>query len=403
MASDALYAIEPLLPSEPVPPALSELAHGVIKVSLACSGLAHPQVLAGIAPLLRAMNSYYTNKIEGQHTLPTDIERALVDDYDADPDRARRQRLALAHMRTEAWGGAAWSGQPWRELFSADALVDVHRHLYEQLSEEDRTTAEGDVVMPGALRARSVRVGDHVAPDPVVLPGLIDRWAQGYRAVPDGERALIAVAAAHHRLTWIHPFRDGNGRAARLHSYLVLIAMGLTNGVWSPLRGLARRQGDYYAHLAEADAARRGDTDGRGSLSHAALCSWIQFWLEVCLDQATFMRGILDLAQMRQRIEACVYFLAAQTDSGLRAEAVTPLYHVFLTGEIERGEWKRMTGLADRTADRLLAACLRHGLLRSESRKGKVGFGVPLSALRFYFPRLWPEAEADTGRSDIQV
>ena len=61
---------------------------------------------------------------------------------------------------------------------------------------------------------------------------------------------------------------------------------------------------------------------------------------------------------MKQRIEACVYFLAAQPGSGIRSEAATPLYHVFLTGEIERGEWKRMTGLAERTADRLLAACL---------------------------------------------
>ena len=111
------------------------------------------------------------------------------------------------------------------------------------------------------------------------------------------------------------------------------------------------------------------------------------------------MRGILDLAQMKQRIEACVYFLAAQPGSGMRAEAATPLYHVFLTGEIERGEWKRMTGLAERTADRLLAACLKQGLLRSASSKGKVGFGVPLGVLRFYFPRLWPEAEAAAERS----
>jgi Fic family protein len=400
MTSDTLYSIEPLLPSEPVPAELSELAHAVVKASLACSGLAHPQVLAGIAPLLQAMNSYYTNKIEGQHTLPADIERALANDYDADPDLARRQRLALAHMRTEAWGKSAWTGRSWRELFSAQELGAIHQHLYAQISERDRTTAEGDVVIPGALRARSVRVGNHVAPDPDMLPGLIDRWALGYRAVPDGERALIALAAAHHRLTWIHPFRDGNGRAARLHSYLVLIAMGLTNGVWSPLRGLARHQADYYAHLAEADAPRRGDTDGRGSLSQAALGTWIKFWLEICLDQATFMRGILDLAQMKQRIEACVYFLAAQPDSGMRAEAATPLYHVFLTGEIERGEWKRMTGLAERTADRLLAACLKQGLLRSASSKGKVGFGVPLNALRFYFPRLWPEAEAAAERSN---
>ena len=38
------------------------------------------------------MNSYYTNRIEGQHTLPVEIEQALRNDYSADADKARRQR-----------------------------------------------------------------------------------------------------------------------------------------------------------------------------------------------------------------------------------------------------------------------------------------------------------------------
>jgi hypothetical protein len=42
-----------------------------------------------LAPLLRAMLSYYTNRIEGQHTRPADIERALAKQYDADEKQAR--------------------------------------------------------------------------------------------------------------------------------------------------------------------------------------------------------------------------------------------------------------------------------------------------------------------------
>lgn len=82
--------------------------------------------------------------------------------------------------------------------------------------------------------------------------------------------------------------------------------------------------------------------------------------------------------------------------SGVRAEALRPLHYLFLTGlSLERGEFKRMTGLGERTAVDLLSALVRRGLLRSDTVQGKVRFGLPLHALRFYFPVLWPEAEAD--------
>jgi DNA-binding IclR family transcriptional regulator len=77
-------------------------------------------------------------------------------------------------------------------------------------------------------------------------------------------------------------------------------------------------------------------------------------------------------------------------------EALRPLHYLFLSGtELERGEFKRMTGLGERTAVTLLTALVKRGLLRSDTPQGKVRFGLPLHALRFYFPALWPEAEAD--------
>ena len=83
--------------------------------------------------------------------------------------------------------------------------------------------------------------------------------------------------------------------------------------------------------------------------------------------------------------------------SGVRVEALRPLHCLFLTGmEMDRGEFKRMTGLGDRTAVTLLTALVKRGLLASDSVQGRVRFGMPMHALRFYFPALWPEAEADT-------
>jgi hypothetical protein len=68
---------------------------------------------------------------------------------------------------------------------------------------------------------------------------------------------------------------------------------------------------------------------------------------------------------------------------------------VLSSGAIERGEFKSMAGLGERTAGTLLAALVKRGLLESDTPQGAVRFTIPLHALRFYFPRLWPEAEAD--------
>jgi hypothetical protein len=93
---------EPLFPEDRVLGSLKELAHEVQKEAWKLAGFAHPSVLHALSPLLRSMNSYYTNLIEGQQTLPADIEKAMRKDFSPIPDRAAKQRLALAHMRTNS-------------------------------------------------------------------------------------------------------------------------------------------------------------------------------------------------------------------------------------------------------------------------------------------------------------
>jgi Fic family protein len=343
------------------------------------------------------MNSYYSNRIEGQHTRPHELERALRRDFSHDAALAARQRLAIAHIEAECELEARYgTGTQALQLYSATAIADIHRTLFARLPQEDLKSAQGVQVEPGGLRTREVRVGQHVAPAANSVPQLLDRWATFYGGVRRGEAALVALAAAHHRLGWIHPFIDGNGRVMRLHTHTLLHALGYTGGVWSPLRGFARSVDRYYALLAAADEPRRGDLDGRGNLSETALVAWIDYVLDVCIDQVQFMRGLLSLETVERRIAACLIFEQQTLRSGVRVEALRPLHYLFLSGqEIERGEFKRMTGLGDRTAVSLLTALVKRGLLRSDSPQGRVRFGLPLHALRFYFPALWPEAEAD--------
>ena len=171
---------------------------------------------------------------------------------------------------------------------------------------------------------------------------------------------------------------------------------GLTNGLWSPLRGFARTEHRYKALLQAADEPRRGDLDGRGNLTQAGLIDWIGYTLEVCIDQVGFMARQLDITSMRGRIEAALAFEAGALKSGVRAEALNPLHYLFATQtELGRAEFKAMTGLGERVATELLSALVRRGFVLSDTPYGKLRFAVPRHALRFYFPALWPEAEQD--------
>jgi Fic family protein len=100
------------------------------------------------------------------------------------------------------------------------------------------------------------------------LPRFLKRFEDAYARLGKME-TIIASATAHHRLLWMHPCLDGNGRVARLMSYAMLHETLDTGGIWSIARGLARQERQYKAHLAACDLPRRNDLDGRGSRSGA--------------------------------------------------------------------------------------------------------------------------------------
>jgi Fic family protein len=386
--------MEPLLPADLKLGALLEQANDLIRASDQLAGKCQAGALDGLRGLLRAMNSYYTNRIEGQHTLPVEIEQALRNEYAPDADKARRQRLALSHMASEQALEQRWPEWSPKDIWSTTMVQNIHQDLFARLEAPDRLLPNGQVLEPGALRTQEVSVGRHAAPLANAVPQFLDRWGDYYARVRRGEMQVLAIAASHHRLAWIHPFADGNGRVARLHTHLALGHMGLTNGLWSPLRAFARSTDRYYTLLDAADQPRAGDLDGRGNLSEKALCDWLGYVVIECLDQVRFMSDLLNLGAMRDRIAACLGFEENVVRAGVRSEALAALHYLFATqGALDRGDFKALLGLGERLATAQVSALLKRGLLVTDSAYGKLRFGVPQHALRFYFPGLWPEAE----------
>lgn len=395
----AFRSFQPLLPEAKAGAQLLERAAELVaeghRLETAARGLS-----GALSPLLRSMNSYYSNRIEGQHTRPRDIARALAKNLDADRELARKQRLAVAHIDAESALERALPSDR-AQLYAPEFVKRIHSELYGRLPEHDRLDPTGRRIIPGVTRTTEVTAGRHLAPPARDVPGLLAQWQEAYSKVPGIEQALVSAACAHHRLLWVHPFLDGNGRTARMHTHLVLDALELTHGLWSPLRGMARAHEEYYARLNNADLPRRYDLDGRGPLSQEELVAFASWFLDICLDQARFMRRLLGLEQLKERIADLLLWLSANPwvvgseKSVIKTEALEALHYVAISGPLDRSRFLAMTGLPPRTARRVLASLLDFGVLEAESPRAKVQFAVPLQSLRFLFPHLWPEAEAD--------
>lgn len=391
--------MEPLFPSDDSA-GLDDLAVKVIRTSAALADAVHPITRKGIVELVRTMNSYYSNLIEGHNTHPVDIERALRKDFSHDPAKRARQLESSAHIDVQKLVEKRVAEDEQLNVVSEEFICWIHKEFYKKMPDEYLKVPGKDghtkSITPGELRSDHVEVGRHLPPHFDFLKEFLRRFEEGYNPSHlSSIRSVVAAAASHHRLAWIHPFLDGNGRVTRLvtHAYLKKAQID-GDGLWTVSRGFARNRDRYVEALESADQHRRGDLDGRGNLSNAGLLKFCQFFLDTALDQIQFMSELLELDSMLQRIKA---FVDRQVAFGnLKYEAGYLLQDVFLRGEITRGEIPRIMGLPERTARRITASLLKEGYLVSETEKGPVRLGFPTSVIGYYFPRLYPAGVEDS-------
>lgn len=393
---EAVDRIEPAhleAPTGPIADVVAELTAAAAVLGRAL----HPRTAANLADFVRIMNTFYSNLIEGHDTRPRDIERALAGEFDADEGRRDLQLEAAAHVRVQREIDAMAREGHLIEPAAATFVARLHREFYRDAPEAMlRVEGAGRSfrMVPGEWRSapeHDVAVGRHAPPSSERVADFMAHFERRFRMANMGAAGkVMAIPAAHHRLNFIHPFPDGNGRVSRLMSHAMAHRAGIgAHGLWSVSRGLARgleSRGEYKRMLDHADQPRQGDLDGRGNLSERALADFVLWFLKVCLDQVTFMTSLFELDVLSKRLRRLV-----EMDLSLRPECARLLEEALMRGEFDRGEAARITGLPERTARRVLNDVTAKGLLASDTPKGPVSLRFPASSLEVLFPRLYPE------------
>jgi Fic family protein len=390
------YRIEPCLLEE----ARGELLDLLTEIAAAAGALGgrlHPRTATNLADLVRVMNCYYSNLIEGHNTRPREIERALANDLDADEPRRNLQLEARQHIRLQRQIDRSFAEGTLPEPAATAFIRHLHRDFYRE-APQAMLLVEGAgrrfLMAPGELRSQPEHdnaVGRHQPPGSAVVASFMAHFEKRYSFETLGSAMrLLALPAAHHRLNYIHPFPDGNGRVSRLMTHAMALKAGIgAHGLWSISRGLARgleSRTEYRSMMDHADTPRQGDLDGRGNLSQHALEEFSLWFLKVCLDQIHYMSGLFQLEGLAGRLQAY-----AMTH-GWRAEAAVLLAEILHRGEIARGDAATITGLKERTSRDLLGLLLTDGIVGSDSQKGAISLRFPVKSLDVLFPQLFPQS-----------
>lgn len=408
MPVPAISLLEPLIPDSP---ALREQATALMSSAASLGRHVHPFTLQAVAELLRTVNCYYSNLIEGHNTHPVQIERAMRQEYAADSHLRDLQLEAEAHIAVQQLAEKRLLAEPRLNVSGAEFVCWLHREFYIRLPDRLRIVRDPHdgreiMVEPGVIRTYDVRVGDHIAPPFGEVQGLLERFAAVLD--PAGHSPVEALAlsgSVHHRLLWIHPFGDGNGRVVRLLSdaYLRRIGVG-SAGLWSVARGLARRRDEYKQRLAAADAGRWDDYDGRGARSNRALVEFSEFFLAVCQDQVEYMGGLLVIDGLAERARGYCKAREAGAITGHdisgRSEKFTPgmtrlLMALIYRGELPRAEVPAVAGTPERTARRFVQRLLDEGFVTAATHRAPIQLRIPAQAAPFLFPGLYGAVATD--------
>ena len=213
---------------------------------------------------------------------------------------------------------------------------------------------------PGRLREGTMIVTRGLGRDPYRPPGaneVPELMNEAARWLDSGDLArhpVIRAAMAHLNLVSIHPFRDGNGRMARIVQSLVLAKEGLLRPELVSIEPyLGRHTREYYAVLE--------DVQGQAFDPGRDASAWVEFCIEAHVSEATDRRRWLEIAYARH--DFCERLAR---DQGYPERFVIALDQALFGLPVTNTDYRRESGIAGPTATQDLQRLRSDGWLDQE-------------------------------------
>jgi Fic family protein len=225
-------------------------------------------------------------------------------------------------------------------------ILDLHFNVcYFQRDKNPGLWRPGPIGVTGADGSLEYR-----GPDAEDVVGLMDEVVSWLDERDLEVNVFVRAAMAHLNVISVHPFRDGNGRIARIVQSLVLARGGLASpDLFSIEEYLGSHTQDYYAALRE--------TQGGSYQPRRDASGWVSFCLEAHISQARQRLDQIEQAAERwQRLEE----LAAQR--GWPDRIVIALEQSLLGGT-DRGKYAEEADVSPATASADLRRLLDAGLV----------------------------------------
>ena len=267
--------------------------------------------------LFHLFESVGSARIEGNNTTVAEYIETKIEGETASPrvDEGIQEiaNIELAMGYIEEYIG---SGYPINETF----LKAIQQIIVQDLGRE------GDMYA-GAYRPANVRIANssHCPPESNLVPAYMEELFSFLRDDASFQFDLIKVALAHHRLVWIHPFNNGNGRTVRLFTYALLLhykfGVDIADRIINPTAIFCSDRDRYYQMLSEADSGEENK-----------LLAWCEYVLSGLKVEIEKVKRLCDYDYVQRRI------LMPALDQALERKYTTDLEYKILVIAVKKKE-----------------------------------------------------------------
>jgi len=214
-----------------------------------------PYIFFQIKEIFHWLESLGSTRIEGNRTTLAEFVEKIIEKTSKDTNEEQMREIFNIDRAIEFIESNIGEGTN----ITRAHISEIHKIIVDGLSLPPQGEGSRN---PGELRLINVSIqkSDLVLPDTIKVPGYFDELLSFVNEKRDPQNDLLVTALAHHRMTWIHPFDNGNGRMVRMFTYAMLIKQGFqvqAGRILNPTAFFCMDRDMYNSMLSKADTGER--------------------------------------------------------------------------------------------------------------------------------------------------